>query len=250
MTDSASGASRIIIADDHPLFRSALARLLEECSGLEVVAQAGDGEEALELSLRLRPEVVVMDVIMPKMDGIAATRAIKRELPRTIVIVMTASEDLDHLAEALRAGAAGYVLKTATPQEIRSAISTALEGESPLDPEVARRLLVRLLEGSQEKPQGTREDEPGASGGEGLLERHTHSPLPAGARSLSPRELEVLRLIARGETNQQIAAELLLSTSTVKKHVHKVISKLGASDRTQAAILAIDLGLLSNSFCS
>jgi DNA-binding NarL/FixJ family response regulator len=245
--------SRVIIADDHPLFRSALARLLEEGSGLEegssleVVAQVSDGQEALELSRRLRPEVVLMDVIMPKMDGIAATRAIKAELPRTIVLVMTASDDLDHLAEALRAGAAGYVLKTSSFREITDAISKVLEGESPLDSGVAKRLLVRLLEQSQQKrPQGKLEEESGAISSQDSPPRRTHSPLPAGARSLSSRELEVLRLIAQGETNQRIAGELLLSTSTVKKHVHRVISKLGVSDRTQAAIMAIELGLLSN----
>jgi DNA-binding NarL/FixJ family response regulator len=246
--------SRVIIADDHPLFRSALARLLEEGSGLEegssleVVAQVSDGQEALELSRRLRPEVVLMDVIMPEMDGIAATRAIKAELPSTIVLVMTASDDLDHLAEALRAGAAGYVLKTSSFREITDAISKVLEGDSPLDSGVAKRLLVRLLEQSQKKPQGMLEEEPGTISSQDSPLRRTHSPLPAGARSLSPRELEVLRLIAQGETNQQIAGELLLSTSTVKKHVHRVISKLGASDRTQAAIIAIELGLLSNLF--
>ena len=243
MDESVSGASRIVVADDHPLFRSALASLLEEGSGLEVVAQAGDGEQALELCRRLRPDVVVMDVIMPKMDGIAASRAIKAELPHTIVLMMTASEDLDDLAQALTAGAVGYVLKTAPTQEITQAIGRALEGESPLDPEVARRLIVRLLERGQETHVPL-----GPAAGEGPPERRARTPLPPGARSLSPRELEVLRLMARGETNQQIAAELLLSTSTVKKHVHQVISKLGASDRTQAAILALELGLLPNVF--
>ncbi len=248
MAARVSGPCRVIIADDHPLFRAALTRLVEGSPEVDVVAEAADGLQALELCRRLRPELVVMDVIMPEMDGIAATRAIKAELPHTIVIVMTASEDMDHLAEALRAGAAGYVLKTASSQEITDAISKVLEGESPLDPEVAKRLLVRLLERSQDKPQGTPEEEPGVVSGEGSPERRTRPPLPAGARSLSPRELEVLRLIARGETNQQIAADLLLSTSTVKKHVHRVINKLGASDRTQAAIMAIELGLLSNLF--
>jgi len=149
MDESASGARRIVVADDHPLFRSALASLLEG-SGLEVVAQASDGEQALELCRRLRPDVVVMDVIMPKMDGIAASRAIKAELPGTIVLMMTASEDLDHLAEALRAGAAGYLLKTASSQKTIETIGKALEGESPLDPGVSRRLLVRLLKRSEE----------------------------------------------------------------------------------------------------
>jgi two-component system response regulator DegU len=243
MDESASGARRIVVADDHHLFRSALASLLEGSGGLEVVAQASDGEQALELCRRLRPDVVVMDVIMPKMDGIAASRAIKAELPGTIVLMMTASEDLDHLAEALRSGAAGYLLKTASSQKTIETIGKALEGESPLDPGVSRRLLVRLLKRNEET-QG----QLGPASGEGPPERRTRKPLPAGARSLSPREVEVLRLMARGETNQQIASELFLSTSTVKNHVHKVISKLGVSDRTQAVVLALELGLLSNLF--
>ena len=242
MDECASVTRRIVVADDHPLFRCALSGLLEEGSGLEVVAQAGDGEQALELCRRLRPDVVVMDVIMPKMDGIVASRAIKAELPGTVVLMMTASEDLDHLADALKAGAAGYVLKTASPQSMIESIGKALQGESPLDPEVSRRLLLRLLERSQEA-QGSQ----GPAAGEGSPERPGSTPLPAHARLLSPREVEVLRLMARGETNQQIAGELFVSTSTVKKHVHQVISKLGVSDRTQAAITAVDLGLLSNS---
>jgi DNA-binding NarL/FixJ family response regulator len=242
MDECASVTRRIVVADDHPLFCCALSGLLEG-SGLEVVAQAGDGEQALELCRRLRPDVVVMDVIMPKMDGIVASRAIKAELPGTVVLMMTASEDLDHLADALRAGAAGYVLKTASSQRIIEAIGKALQGESPLDPEVSRRLLLRLLQRSQEA-QGPQ----APAAGEGSPERPGSTPLPADARALSPREVEVLRMIARGETNQQIAGELFVSTSTVKKHVHEIIGKLGPSDRTQAAVLAVELGLLSNPF--
>ncbi len=217
--------SRIVVVDDHPLFRSALGRMLDAQSDLEVVGEASDGQEAVALCRRLRPELVLMDVRMPRMDGLEATRAIKGELPRTIVLVLTALEDPNHLSEALRAGAAGYVLKSAPVAQIIAAVRKVLIGESPLDQEIATRLLMRL---AQEAPreEGARE---GAS-------------LP---RSLSPRETEVLRLTAQGRTNQQIARALLISVSTVKKHVQSIISKLGVSDRTQAAVRAVELGVLT-----
>src|SRR5215207_11000677 len=124
-----SKPARIVVADDHPLFRSALRTLLEGSEEVEVIAEATDGKETLELSRRLEPDLVLMDMIMPKMDGVAATRAIKSELPRTIVLVMTASEDSEHLLSALRAGAGGYVLKSADPEQITEAIHKVLEHE-------------------------------------------------------------------------------------------------------------------------
>jgi DNA-binding NarL/FixJ family response regulator len=239
--------SRIVIADDHPLLRSALRHLLEESpEDMEVVAEANDGQEALELCRRFEPELVLMDVIMPRMDGIEATRAIKAELPGTIVLVMTASESMEHLAEALRAGAAGYILKSASPQQITEAIRQVLQGESPLDHEVAMRLLVHL---TNEKRKGQEEEEKEESVGgvsEALTSKERQAPPGALQRELSPREVEVLRLMARGHTNQQIARELLVSTSTVKNHVQRVLAKLGASDRTQAAVMATEMGLLAN----
>jgi DNA-binding NarL/FixJ family response regulator len=219
-------SSRIVVADDHPLFRSALLRMLDTEADLEIVGEAGDGEEVVDVCRRSRPELVLMDVMMPRMDGLEATRTIKRELPRTVVLVLTASEDPDHLASALEAGAAGYVLKSSPVARIIDAVRKALAGESPLDGEVAARLLVRLVE---ETPQ------------EGLPERE--EPLPW--RSLSPRETEVLRLMARGFTNQQISRGLFISVSTVKKHVRSIIAKLGVSDRTQAAVKAVEMGMLA-----
>jgi len=236
-----SEPTRIVIADDHPLFRSALRTLLEESGEVEVVAEATDGKETLGLSRRLRPDLVLMDLIMPKMDGVAATRAIKAELPQTVVLVMTASEDSEDLLSALRVGASGYVLKSADPEDIIEAVHKALEGEFPLDQELAKRLLLRLSQEKQERqeeevspvPEVPTTQEPGA----------THAA--AANRELSPREAEVLELIAHGRTNEQIARELLLSTSTVKNHVGRILSKLGASDRTEAAIMAIEVGLIS-----
>jgi len=238
-----SERARIVIADDHPLFRSALRTLLEESEEVEVIAEAKDGKETLGLSRRLRPDLVLMDMIMPKMDGVAATRAIKAELPRTVVLVMTASEDSEHLLSALRVGAGGYVLKSADPERITEAVHKALEGEFPLDQEVTKRLLLRL---SQEKQEKQVEEEWMSPVPEAPTTQELGTPPAAAANTeLSPREAEVLRLISHGRTNEQIARELLLSTSTVKNHVGRILSKLGASDRTQAAIMAIEMGLIS-----
>ncbi len=235
--------ARIIIADDHPLFRSALSAIVDNHANLAVVVEAADGLEALEHSRRLRPDLVLMDVCMPRMDGLEATRAIKRELPRTVVLVMSASEDPDHLAEAIKAGAAGYVLKSASPERITEAIRRALEGESPLDQGLAMELLVRLT--MNEEPHNaqaqsldvSQESDPPESG----EEEHLVEPSPL--QALSAREIEVLRLLAQGRTNQQISATLLVSVSTVKKHIRQIFSKLGVSDRTQAVVLALKLGL-------
>lgn len=243
MTRHPFESARIVIADDHPLFRSALRTLLEGSEEAEVVAEATDGKETLELSRRLRPDLVLMDVIMPKMDGVAATRAIKAELPRTIVLMMTASEDSEHLLGALRAGAGGYVLKSADPERITEAVRKALEGEFPLDQEAAKRLLLRL---SQEKQEW--QEERASSVPEAPTITQGRGTPAAANRELSPREAEVLRLIAHGRTNEQIARELHLSSSTVKNHVGRILSKLGASDRTQAAIMAVEMGLISISY--
>jgi DNA-binding NarL/FixJ family response regulator len=242
VADEAPVPSRIILADDHPLFRAALRHLLtQQGSALEVVAEATDGPEALELCRRFGPDLVLMDLSMPKLDGIETTREIKRELPRTVVLIMTASADPSDLAAALKAGAAGYVLKTATPEQITDAILRVLEGESPLNQELAMELLLKkLMEEAPKEEERTallREESPPAP------PRRKETSLPA---SLSPRELEVLRLVARGLTNQQIAKELHISVSTVKKRVQRIISKLKVSDRTQAAVRAIEMGLHSD----
>jgi two-component system, NarL family, response regulator LiaR len=166
-----------------------------------------------------------MDVLMPKMDGLEATRRIKREFPRTSVLVLTAVDDPIYLSEALKAGAAGYVQKGATTQETIGAVRKVLEGESSLDQQLATQLLKRLMENPKPEPNGV----PNKESLSGLL---------------STRESEVLGLVARGYTNQQIARNLLISLSTVKKHVRNAICKLGVSDRTQAAVRAVELGVL------
>jgi DNA-binding NarL/FixJ family response regulator len=217
--------SRIVVADDHPLIRHALTTTIDEQPDLEAVGEATDGLEAVELCRRFQPELVLMDVLMPNMDGLEATRQIKREFPRTSVLVLTAIEDPIYLSEALKAGAAGYVRKGATTQETIGAVRRVLEGDSSLDQELATQLLKRLVEDPKPEPNGV----PNKESPSGLL---------------SARESEVLGLVARGYTNQQIARELLISVSTVKKHVRSAISKLGVSDRTQAAVRAVELGVV------
>ena len=237
-----SGPSRIVIADDHPLFREALRHMLRGRTDLEVVAEAADGQEATELCRRFKPDLVLMDLRMPEMSGLEATRLIKRELPSTVVLMLTAHEDSRSLSEALKAGAGGYVLKYASKQEVIDAIQKVLSGESPIDQRLATQLLMRLYnqEPNEEEPAGHAATV--AAGRPLEEEEQERSFLP---ETLTPRELEVLRLVARGQTNEQIAENLFISTSTVKNHMHHIIAKLGVSDRLQAAALAIKHGLMS-----
>jgi DNA-binding NarL/FixJ family response regulator len=220
-----SRPSRLVIADDHPLFRAALRQMLREWPDLEVVGEATDGWETIKLCRRLHPELILMDLWMPKMDGFEATREIKRESPSTIVLVLTAFEEPDYLLEALKAGASGYVIKHMSGQQIVGAIRRVLEGKFSLNQEVSIQLLMRLVE---EKQQNN-----------GAMAKLSLT-VP-----LSSREVEVLRLLARGRSNQQIATDLSISVSTVKNHVHRILKKLGVSDRVQAAILAIEQDLTS-----
>jgi NarL family two-component system response regulator LiaR len=220
---------RIVMADDHPLMRAALRELLETQPDFEVVGEAADGRQALDLCRSLRPALALLDLRIPEIDGVAATRTIKQELPGIVVLVITAIEDPNYLSKALKAGAAGYVLKDATRQEILNAIRKVLAGKSTLESGIAMELLRQLL--AEERPPKPLEEQPPRSSQLGGLTR---------------REVEVLRLIATGRTNQQIARSLLVSVSTVKTHVHTIISKLGVSDRVQAAVKAIELGLLDD----
>jgi len=212
--------------------------MLRGRSDLEVVAEAADGREAIALCRSLRPDLVLMDVRMPEMDGITATRAIRREFPHIIVLMLTAVEDPNYLSEALKVGAAGYVLKYASRQEVIDAIQGVLSGESPINQQLATQFLMRLHDRQAPEEDLTSHALPSGRPPEELSERS----LLLG--SLTPKELEVLRLIAKGQTNQQIADNLFISVTTVKKHVQHIISKLGVSDRTQAVILAMELDLL------
>ena len=218
----AAGPARLVIADDHELARAGLRSMLAGERGLEIIGEATTGREALSLCRRLQPDLVLMDVRMPEMDGLAATRAIKDECPQVRVIVVTMHENPDYLLEALKAGAAGYVLKDATQREVVGAVRQVLRGESLLNAEVATRLLRRLAE-------------------------ETARPHEAPLAQLTPREVEVLRLLAQGLTNREIAARLIVSVGTVKVHVERILAKLGVSDRTQAAVRAVTLGRASPS---
>ena len=206
----------VLIVDDHAVVREGLRTFLELQDGIAVVGEARDGSEAIEEAARLRPDVILMDLVMPELDGLAAMRTIRADAPEVRVIVLTSYLDDATLLPALRAGAAGYLLKNAQPQEIARAVRAAHAGEALIDPVVAARMVETLAGESREEP----------------LDR------------LTPREREVLILIGRGFPNKLIARELGLSEKTVKAHVGRVLAKLEVTDRTQAAVIAVRAGLV------
>jgi DNA-binding NarL/FixJ family response regulator len=240
------GPARILIADDHALVREGLRTMLSGEEGIQVVAEAKDGQEALSLCRDLRPDLVLMDVRMPVMDGLEATRRIKREMPQVSVVMVTMHENPDYLFEAIKAGAAGYVLKDASGERLLGAVRRTLEGESPLNQELAMRLLVRLANeerdgGSAGRP-GHAPARPEPAKTESAADRSGEAA-EGQLEDLTPREVEVLKLLSQGKTNPQIAQNLLFSVSTVKAHVRSILNKLGVSDRTQAAVRAIEFRL-------
>ncbi len=214
-----SGPARLVIADDYELIRTGLRAMLTGQRGLEVVGLAANGREALALCRRLQPDLALIDVRMPEMDGLATCRSIKQECPATSVILITVYEKSEYLIEALKAGAAGFVLKDITQPELITSIRRVLRRESLLNSEV----VVRLL---------------------GHLDGETSSREELLPKQLSDREYEVLCLLAQGKTNPEIAQQLTISVGTVKIHVEHILAKLRVSDRTQAAVRAIELGLL------
>jgi len=232
--------ARIVIADDHPLYRDALKRMLSEASDFSVVGEAADGREALELCRRLHPTLVLMDVRMPIMDGLAATRAIKAEFPLTIVLILTCFEDSHYLEEAINAGAGGYILKDYTQEQIINSIVGVLHEEPQLNEALAMQLLKTLLANQQEYLSQRRADLDLSERPIEDIEEPVEQHLP---KKLTPRELEILLLLSAGKTNRQIMQELSISLSTVKTHLEHVMSKLEVSDRMQAALLALNLGL-------
>lgn len=219
--------TRLLIADDHDLLRQGMRIVLSLEPDLEIVGEAANGREALELCQELDPDLVLMDISMPEMDGLEATRAIKEIRPGISVLVVTTHLNPDYLLQAVKAGAAGYVLKMSRKEEIVDAIRSVIRGEFPFDQELSIDLLRQL---AHEEGPGTA---PPAA--------NSHKA-PRG--TLTPREIDVLRLLALGKTNRQIAQEIHLSLSTVKGHLERLISKLGVSDRTQAAVKAVELGLV------
>jgi len=214
---------RVLLVDDQALFREALATLLATRDDIDVVGEAGNGHEALSRAAELTPDVVLMDLRMPVLDGVAATRRLRLELPGVRVIALTTFDDDEDVFAALRAGAVGYLLKDVSSARLVEAVLAAAQGESVLQPSVAAKVVARFAQ----LPDTSAEPRP--------------QPLVV---PLSERELEVLRLVADGRSNREIAASVFLAEGTVKNHVTNVLGKLGARDRTQAALRARDLGLL------
>ncbi|WP_155372954.1 response regulator [Catellatospora vulcania] len=217
------GPVRVLLADDQSLFREALAVLLGVHDDIVVVGEAGDGAQALDRAAELRPDVVLMDLRMPVLDGVAATRRMRVEHPGVRVIALTTFDDDEDVFAALRAGALGYLLKDASSAQLVAAIHAAARDEAVLQPSVAAKVVARFAR----LPDEDRTDRP--------------QPLVV---PLSERELEVLRLLAEGRSNREIAAALFLAEGTVKNHVSGVLAKLDARDRTQAALRARALRLL------
>ena len=209
---------RILIADDYPLVRDSLRALIETEPGMEVVGEAADGIEAVFKTRSLHPDVILLDVVMPRQDGIEAIGQIKRENPEARILVLTSFAEDDKVFPAIKTGAQGYLLKDSSPQQLLEAIRDVYRGQSSLHPTIARRLINEL----QRPPD-----------------------LPPTKEPLSEREMEILRLVARGLTNQEIAEELVISERTVRTHVSHILEKLHLANRTQAALYAHREGLAS-----
>jgi NarL family two-component system response regulator LiaR len=210
---------RVLVVDDHAVVREGLRTFLELQDGIEVVGEAADGEQAVARATELTPDVILMDLVMPRLDGISAMRELRRRDSASRVIVLTSFLDDERLMPALQAGAAGYLLKDVEPAELARAVRGACADEALIDPTVAARLLHTL---SGHRPPPDRDD---------------------AIQQLTRREREVLELIALGHSNKRIALELGIAEKTVKTHVGHLLAKLGVADRTQAAVLAVERGL-------
>lgn len=209
---------KVLIVDDHQIVRQGLRNFLELNEDIQVVGEAGDGISAQNAASQLKPDVILMDLVMPGMDGIAATSAIKGTHPEIKIIALTSFTEDDKVIPAIQAGASCYLLKDVTPDDLVDAIRAAARGESRLHPEVTRKLMEQVS-----KPPGAQK-----------------SRIPG---DLTDREMDVIRLVAKGRSNQDIARELVISEKTVKTHMSSILSKLALEDRTQVAIFAIKNGL-------
>jgi NarL family two-component system response regulator LiaR len=212
---------RILLADDHVLVRQGTRELLEQEDDMEVVAEAGDGEEAVRLTHSQRPDVVVMDISMPKLNGIEATQQIKARHPATTVLVLTAYDDDQYVFALLEAGAAGYLLKDVQASELIKAVRAVHTGESILHPAIARKVINRFAQPTDRRAE------------KDAMEQ------------LTEREMEVLKLAAKGMTNQEIAHELVISVRTVQVHLSNVFSKMGVGSRTEAVLHALREGWIT-----
>jgi len=211
----------ILIADDHPMVRTGTHSLLEMEKDFEVVGEASDGEEAVELAGKFKPDVVIMDIVMPKLNGIEATKLIRQASPSTAVLILTAYSDIYYILGLLEAGACGYLLKDASGEELIGAIRAVRSGESVLDPVVTRKLLERV----NEQPHNT-----------GNVQTSVQ---------LTQREIEILRLASQGLSNKDIANQLFLSLRTVKAHLTNIFSKMGCGSRTDAIIKGLKAGYIT-----
>lgn len=219
---------RVLVVDDQRLIREAIASLLGIQFGIVVVGTAADGRDAVEQAVALAPDVVLMDVRMPEMDGVVAVAALRDRAPGVRVVMLTTFDDEEYVVQALRAGATGYLLKDLPARELAAAVRLARAGVAQLDPAVTARLASAIAD----RPSARPSTRPGSL---------TSAPPDA---SLTAREIDVLRLIARGSTNREIAGRLYLSEGTVKNHISRILTRLGLRDRTQAAVYARDHGLL------
>lgn len=227
---------QVLLVDDQQLVRQGLATILHYTPDIEVVGEAGDGEEAITLAHELKPDVVLMDLKMPKLGGIPATRRICADLPNTHVVILTTYDTDDLVFEGIKAGAKGYLLKDTTGETLLDAIRGVMQGESQLDPGVARKVLGEFQRLAAQPPSS------GIKGEE-------HKSVPGSenlflTEPLTPREEEVLRLLAEGLSNKEIGARLHLTAGTVKNYVSTIIAKLQANDRTHAVVTAFRQGLV------
>ena len=209
---------RIIVVDDHPVVRKGIVAMLETEPGLEIIAECASGKEAIEKVLALKPDVTLMDLVMPEVDGVEAIRQITAEEPSARILVLTSFSSEDQVISSINAGAAGYLLKDSDPEDLIQAIRQVHHGESTLHPSAAKFLVARLS-----RPQSEETNK---------------------LESLTERELEVLKCLAQGLSNQEIAAVMVISQATVHSHVNKILSKLNVNSRTQAALLALREGLV------
>jgi DNA-binding NarL/FixJ family response regulator len=219
---------RVLLVDDQTLIRQGIAMLLELEPDLEVVGAVGDGRAAIEAVERLHPDVVLMDVRMPEMDGVTATRELHRRFPDVGVIILTTFDDDEYIFEGLKAGARGYLLKDISSEEMAEAVRTVARGEALIQPSIARKVVAefsRLAAGSPPAPERSPLKMPGA---------------------LTERELDMLKALARGMSNKEIAAALVITEGTVKTHISNILAKLDVRDRTQAVLKAQQLRLLES----
>jgi len=212
--------ARILIADDHATLREGMRLILQQEKDFELVGEAADGEEAVRLASELKPDIIIMDIVMPKLNGVEATRQIKQVSPSTALLILTAYSDIRYIIGLLEAGACGYLLKNSPAKEIVRAIRAVRSGESVLDPEVTRKLVQRLA--SLTKSQ----DEVETSG------------------LLTVREMEILKLASRGMSNKELSEKLFISLRTVKAHMTNIFNKLGCSNRTDAIIKGLKQGYI------